>query len=97
MPISDLRSRVIAEVRAEMARQRKGQKHLAECLSISVAQVSERLTGKVDFKIGEIAQVADYLGVPVTQFLCSDEDASAGPVGTSARRSNPTTGSQPKE
>jgi predicted XRE-type DNA-binding protein len=42
---------------------------LAEVLGISQAQVSQRLTGNVDFTITELTRVAELLGLPVADLL----------------------------
>jgi transcriptional regulator with XRE-family HTH domain len=67
---------VAAEVRAEMARQRMSQTRLAEALGVTQASVSRRLVGEVPFDIQELYKVAEFLGVPVAQFL----GTSAGAV-----------------
>lgn len=64
---------VAAEVRAEMARQRKTQADLAGPLGISTAQVGKRLAGKIAFNVVELAIVARVLGVPAAQFWPADE------------------------
>lgn len=69
MTESVLLSHVAAEVRAEMARQRKTQRDLAAALELSQAQVSDRLREKVAFDVRELEKVANWLGVPVSQFM----------------------------
>lgn len=65
---------IAAEVRAEIARQRRPtQRELGELLGLSQAQVSERVRGDVEWRISELALVADVLGVPITQFLLAAE------------------------
>lgn len=58
-----------AEIRAELARQRKHQSFLSEALGISQAQVSARLRGDVGWRVGEVATVAHALGVPLSQLI----------------------------
>lgn len=58
---------VAAEVRAEMARQRRGQVEVATELGWSQAFLSRRLTGGVAFSTDEIEHVARVLGVPLSQ------------------------------
>jgi len=68
----NLADHVAAEIRAEMGRQRGtgwNQRRLAEVLGLSQAQVSERMSGKVEFRMSELEQIATALGVPVAQFL----------------------------
>lgn len=60
---------VASEVRAELARQRRPQRDLADLLGISIQQVSERLRGDVDWRVTELVLVAELLGVPIAQFL----------------------------
>lgn len=68
---------VSSEIRAELARQRRPQRDIAELLGISVNQVSERVRGDVDWRVTELVQVAELLGVPVTQFLPATSSAPA--------------------
>jgi transcriptional regulator with XRE-family HTH domain len=67
--IHGLQHRVAAEVRAELARQRKPQRVLADRLGISTTQVSKRLSGEIPFDVAELDKVADELGVSVVQLL----------------------------
>jgi transcriptional regulator with XRE-family HTH domain len=58
-----------AEVRAEMARQRKTGVGLAEALGLSQQTVSRRLTGQITFSLDELDRVAVWLGVDVLTFF----------------------------
>lgn len=60
---------VAAEVRAELARQRRPQRDLAEAIGLSQQAASRRLCGEVPFDIAELAKVAELLRVPIEQFL----------------------------
>lgn len=60
---------VAAEVRAELARQRRPQRDLAEAIGLSQQAASRRLCGEVPFDIAELAKVAALLGVPIEHFL----------------------------
>lgn len=61
---------IAAEVRAEIARQKRPtQRELGELLRLSQAQVCARIRGDVEWRISELALVADVLGVPIAQFL----------------------------
>jgi transcriptional regulator with XRE-family HTH domain len=71
---------VAREVRAEMGRQRRTHRELAEALGISQPQVTKRLNGDIEFRPSELEQVAEMLGVPVTQFL----PAAPAPTGSAA-------------
>jgi transcriptional regulator with XRE-family HTH domain len=72
---------VAGEVRAEIARQRRGQVELAAELGWTQAFLSRRLTGSVAFSTDEVEHVARVLGVPLTQFTAvraaPDKAASA--------------------
>jgi transcriptional regulator with XRE-family HTH domain len=72
-----LRSRVAAEVRAEVARQQKTQQDLAEILGLPQQAISLRLNAKRAFRAEELVVLAEALGVPVDRFLRSDAPASA--------------------
>lgn len=65
--------RVAAEVRAELGRQGMSQQKLADRLGWTQVRLSRRLstgeTSPVPFSVGELQNVADALGVPVTTFL----------------------------
>lgn len=69
MPNSSVREDIAAEVRAELARQNKSQRDVAEALGMVQPVVSLRLQGKRSFRAEELAQLAEWLGVPVAQFL----------------------------
>lgn len=75
---NDLAKEIAAQVRAEISRQMKPQRDLVELLGISQAQVSERVRGDVEWRISELTKVAEYLKVPLTDFLpAAAESASA--------------------
>jgi transcriptional regulator with XRE-family HTH domain len=61
--------RVAAEIRAELARQEKPQLQLAELLGISQVSISRRLRGQTAIDVNELSKIAEYLGVPMSQFL----------------------------
>ena len=58
-----------ANIRAELARNGKTQADLAELLGITRQGVSQRLLGRVDFRLRELSLIADFLGVTVTALL----------------------------
>ena len=60
---------VAANVRAEMARQRRRQSDLADHLGMARQNVSRRLLGRRPFDTDELAKVAEFLGVPITTFF----------------------------
>lgn len=59
---------IAAEVRAEMARQRKTQADLAAALGINPATAGKRLNCTAPFNTVELYKVAVWLGVPPEQF-----------------------------
>lgn len=65
-----------ANVRAELARRNLTQADLAEVLDISQAQVSARLRGRARLHLGEVALIAAFLDVPVSD-LVPFEDVTA--------------------
>lgn len=65
----DVRGHVATEVRAEMGRQFKSQSDLAELLEIDQGSASLRLRGLRSFRTEELVAIAEWLGVPVAQFL----------------------------
>lgn len=68
---------IAAEVRAEISRQKKAQRELAEILGISQQQVSERVRGDVEWRISELVQVARWLDVPIASFVPAATSAGA--------------------
>lgn len=57
-----------AEVRAEMARQRKTQAELAAALDITPGTASKRLNGTAPFDTADLFRVAVWLGVRPEHF-----------------------------
>jgi transcriptional regulator with XRE-family HTH domain len=66
---------VAATIRAELARRRKSQKDLADALGFSQVAMSRRLNGATPIDVNELAQIAEFLGMPVEALLT--EAASA--------------------
>ena len=60
---------VTANIRAELARRGKTQGDLAQVIGLTQQAVSRRLTGSYALNVDEIAAIADWLNVPVAQFL----------------------------
>ncbi|MFI2568886.1 helix-turn-helix domain-containing protein [Cellulosimicrobium funkei] len=58
---------IAAEVRAEVARQRKTVQGLAQVLNVTQSTASRRFTGDVPFDMREIFEVAAWLGLSVTE------------------------------
>lgn len=72
---NDVRAKIAAEVRAEMARQCKTQRDAAAALGLPQPNVQLRLAGKRAFRAEELAVLADWLGVPAAQFLPTERAA----------------------
>ncbi len=68
---------VAAEVRAEMARQRKTGKELAAVLQTSQQSASRRMTGEKPLDLDELGKIADWLEVPYSSLLASFEKAAS--------------------
>jgi transcriptional regulator with XRE-family HTH domain len=60
---------IAGEVRAEMARQRRTQGELGEVLRITQPAVTRKLLAQRIIRAEELQLIAEWLGVPVTQFL----------------------------
>jgi transcriptional regulator with XRE-family HTH domain len=73
---------IAAEIRAEMARQRKTIEGAARVLGRSKQAVSRKWRGDVDFQPGELWVLAEWMGVPVGQFLPPGYLVLVGPNGT---------------
>src|SRR5258708_39942767 len=78
-PLSDMRQSVgdpdpmheiiAAEVRAQLARQRRSGRSVALQLGWSSVYMSRRLTGTVPFNVTDLAAIAGVLDVPVIVFF----------------------------
>lgn len=68
MPSND-RATIAAEVRAELARQQKTQRDVADILGLPQQSVQLRLSGKRAFRAEELARLAEGLGVPISRFF----------------------------
>jgi transcriptional regulator with XRE-family HTH domain len=69
MDTDTFRTVIAGHVRAEMARQCKTQRDLAEVLGIDEGSTSLRFRGARSFRAEELVQVADWLGVPIGQLV----------------------------
>lgn len=67
MPVN-ARESIAAEVRAELARQRKSQREVAEAIGMEQPNLQLRLAGKRPFRAEELAALAEVFGVPVGRF-----------------------------
>lgn len=64
-----VRRAVAGEARAVLARHQKTQRDLAAVLGLSQTQAWARLTGAVGFRADEVARIAAWLEIPVTDLL----------------------------
>lgn len=72
MEIATASARVAANVRGELARQRRTQTDLSQALGRSQPYVSRRLSGRVAFGVDEVESIAGWLGVPVSTLIGAD-------------------------
>lgn len=71
---------VAAEVRAEMARQRKTGMDLAELLGCSQSSAARRMSGETPLSLNEVYAVARWLGVSVSALVPSEPPVAAKPA-----------------
>ena len=64
-----LSGHVAANIRAELARQRRPQSELVTLLGLSPSAVSRRLSGQQSFELDEVEAIAGLFGVPVADLL----------------------------
>lgn len=64
-------------IRVGLARKNATQGALAGLIGLSQPAIHRRMTGKVPWRVSELTQVADYLGVTVTELLPESSEASA--------------------
>lgn len=77
MENTESRGETVADrVRAAMAERKISGVALANLLGVRQPYLSRRLTGEVDFRVGELERIAETLNVPVTQFLPAPARAS---------------------
>ena len=67
--MESLGTQVAANVRAEMARQRKRQADLGEMLGLTQGAVSKRMSGTVALDVDELGKIATFLGVDVATLI----------------------------
>lgn len=73
---------VAAEVRAQLARQRRSGRSIAKEIGYSQQSMSLRLTGKIPLNVVELTAIARILGVPVKALLPDDLDRGVSVVRT---------------
>ncbi len=73
----EVAARIAAEVRAELARQRKTQGDLATALGLTPHTIGRRLSGDVPFSAAEVAVAAKWLGVDVAGLVGDNKRAAS--------------------
>lgn len=63
------RKAIATEVRAEIGRQQKSQREVAELLGMTVSSLHPRLKGTRAFRAEELVLLADAFGIPVGRLL----------------------------
>lgn len=74
------REEIAANVRAAVAYRRETQGGIAKVLNKSQASVSERMSGRTEFRVAELQTIAAHLDVPLEQLLAPatpSEEATA--------------------
>lgn len=71
-----VQSHVSANIRAEMARRGKTQADVAAVLGKRRQQVSQRLLGRVPFRLDELQTIAELLDVPLGSLFNETQVAS---------------------
>lgn len=72
-----LPERIAAEVRSEMAWQRRSVPELATVLGVGLRAAQRRYSGEVEIGLDEIDPIADWLGVSRNQLLTGHRDREA--------------------
>lgn len=65
----ELAAAIAANIRAQMARNGLYQFEVGLALGLSQAQISERLRGRVEFRLSEIERLAGLFGCSITDLL----------------------------
>ena len=68
---------VVTAIRIGLARRNTTQGALAEHLKLSPPAVHRRMVGQVAWRIGELRDAAEFLGMSVSELIASDTKASA--------------------
>lgn len=64
-------------IRVGLARKRTSQSALADHLQVSQPAIHRRMSGKVSWRIDELAQVAEFLNVPIEALLAKSAEVVA--------------------
>jgi len=76
MPDVDL-TELNSTIRAELARRRMTQGHLASLLGLSAQSVNMRLAGTLQWRFSELQAVCRHLGIRITLSVVAPETADA--------------------
>ncbi|MGK9280967.1 helix-turn-helix transcriptional regulator [Micrococcus luteus] len=79
MDESDIKTALLAEIRAWMGRRQVNQTDMARHMGLTRSAVSRRMSGQQDFTFPELASIAGWLDITLAELL--------GPVVLQARRS----------
>ncbi|GFG74751.1 helix-turn-helix domain-containing protein [Mycobacterium botniense] len=82
-------SHVAGNIRAELARRNKTQADLAAQLGMQRQNISQRLLGRVPFRLHELQAIADYLKVPLTTLITEDSVGAGAASGDELRAHTP--------
>lgn len=74
---TDLNATAAAEIRAEMARQRRRDADLAAHLGVSPKTVSATLNGRRRIDLNDIERISEFLGVDLIEALASSRNLAA--------------------
>jgi len=72
----DLPTHIVGEIRAEMARQRKTQRDVAERAGWTQSYLARRLVGRTAISLDDLDRIAHALGVPVRALVNEPERAA---------------------
>lgn len=79
MDESDIKTALLAEIRAWMGRRQVNQTDMARHMGLTRSAVSRRMSGQQDFTFPELASIAGWLDITLAELF--------GPVVLQARRS----------
>lgn len=67
-PVTD-EQRILANIRAEMARQRVTSLALSEALGVPRSTMASRVSGRTPYRISDLVDIARHLGIPIERFF----------------------------
>ena len=74
MPTTHTTRIIVQEVGALMGRYRITQAELADAIGMSAQAMSQRMQGRIAFRIDELDEIAAYFDVPITSLVESSAD-----------------------